>query len=292
MTTVKLAGIVALIGLMLPSTMRSRAQSQGQTSAAAGPKYEYEVASIKPYKPDPSGHVMSGMSRPAHGLLYTNFTLEALLRDAFGVQDNQISGLPAWARSEGYVIDARMDASTADALKKLSESDLYRARQQMLQALLADRFGLAVHRESRELPVYSLVIAKGGFKLNPTPPEKVSQGGSGGSVGWSQSGRGGGKITGQAIPIVALTESLTQILGRTVLDKTGLRDFYDVTLQWAISDSGQAPVVDSGGGAPSSEPAGPTIFIAIQEQLGLKLESGKGPVEIIVIDHVEKPSGN
>ena len=105
-------------------------------------------------------------------------------------------------------------------------------------------------------------------------------------------GRGGGKITGQAIPIVALTESLTQILGRTVLDKTGLRDFYDVTLQWAISDSGQAPVVDSGGGAPSSEPAGPTIFIAIQEQLGLKLESGKGPVEIIVIDHVEKPSGN
>jgi uncharacterized protein (TIGR03435 family) len=235
---------------------------------------------------------MSGVSRPADGIVFTNVTLEALLRDAYGVQDNQISGASDWGRSVGYDIDAKMDATTADALKKLSETDLYRARQQMLQALLADRFGLSVHRESRELPVYSLVIAKSGFKLQPAPADKVYKDGSRGSAGWSRSGNGGGKLTGKAIPIVALAISLTQILGRTVLDKTDLKDVYDVTLQWATSDSGQPLVVDGTGGAAPSEPSGATIFIAIQEQLGLKLESGKGPVEIIVIDHVERPSVN
>ncbi len=283
-----MAIVGTLMVLALVTATESRAQSQATTSAA--PKYEYEVASIKPHKPDPSSAVVTGMTRPADGLVYTNFTLEALLRDAFVVQDNQISGAPDWARSQGYDIDAKMDASVADALKKLNETDWIRARQQMLQALLADRFGLKVHRESRELPIYSLVIAKSGFKLQPARPDKVKGGVSGGAPGWSQFATGGGKITGQANSITGLAESLTQILGRTVVDKTGLRDVYDVTLQWATSNSGQPLVVDGTGSAP--DPSGPTIFIAIQGQLGLKLEPGRGPVEVIVIDHVEKPSGN
>jgi uncharacterized protein (TIGR03435 family) len=280
---------VTMFGLL--GSTQGLPQSQVQTSATAAPKYEYEVASIKPYKPDPSTGVMSGMSRPADGLLYTNFTLQALLRDAYGLQDNQISGLPDWARSEAYVIDARMDATTADALNKLNEADWMRARQQMLQALLADRFKLTLHRETRDLPVYSLVIAKSGFKLQPAPAGKVYPGASPGSVSSSTLARGVEKITGRAVPIVALTESLAQVLGRTVLDRTGLKDVYDFTLEWATSDSAQPLVADGTGSAPS-EPIGATIFVAIQKQLGLKLESGKGPVEIIVIDHVERPSVN
>ena len=235
---------------------------------------------------------MSGVSRPLDGLVYMNVTLESLLRDAYGVLDNQISGAPDWARSESYDIDAKMDSVTADALAKMNMRDRDRARQQMLQALLADRFMLTLHRETKELPVYSLVIAKGGFKLQPAPPDKVYERGSRGSAGWSHFGTGGGKINGQAIPISMLTVSLTQMLGRMVIDKTMLTGVYDVTLQWATSDVGQGLVLDGTDGAPPSAPTGPTIFTALQEQLGLKLESAKGPVEIIVIDHVEKPSGN
>lgn len=288
------AGLLAVVPVVvgLVNATPSRGGWQTQRTATTTPVFEYEVASIKLHKPDPAGAVMSGISQPPDGLVFTNFTLEAMLRVAYGVQDNQIFGAPDWARSVGYDIDARMDATVADALKNLSPTDLTRTRQHMLQALLADRLKLTLHRESRELPVYSLVIAKSGFKLQPAPPDKVYKSGSRGSAGWSQSGRGGGKITGQAIPIAALTGSLTQILGRTVVDKTGLKDVYDVTLQWATSDAGQALVVNGADNAPSSEPTGATIFTAIQEQLGLKLESAKGPVEVIVIDHVEKPSGN
>jgi uncharacterized protein (TIGR03435 family) len=278
--------------LALVWSTQGRPQIQGQASPSTFSKYEYEVASIKPHKPDPTDAVMSGVSRPPDGLVITNWTVQALLRMACEVQDNQISGLPAWARSDGYDIDAKMDAITSDALKKLNEEDGFRARQQMLQALLAERFKLGVHRETRELPVYSLVIAKGGFKLQPVPPDKVYPNGTRGSASTSTFAMGGGKITGHAIPIAALTQSLTQILGRTVLDKTGLAGVYDVPLQWATSNSGQPLAGDGAGGASSADPSGATIFIAIQEQLGLKLEAGKGPVEIIVIDRVEKPSGN
>jgi uncharacterized protein (TIGR03435 family) len=170
----------------------------------------------------------------------------------------------------------------------------------MLQALLADRFKLSIHRETKELPVYALVAAKNGPKLQEAKADATYPNGIKGPDGVARGGMmriGGGEVTGQGLPIANLTRMLSQQLGRTVIDKTGLTGKYDFTLQWTPDES-QGPMFKGADGAPPGgnpappESSGPSLFTAIQEQLGLKLESQKGPVEIIVIDHVEKPSQN
>jgi uncharacterized protein (TIGR03435 family) len=181
-----------------------------------------------------------------------------------------------------------MDAATTDALKKLSQDQRWPAQQQMLQSLLADRFQLTVHRETKELPIYTLVIAKGGPKLREAKPGDPGAGDMKGS-------QISGDLTAQAVPIATLVQSLTQMLGHPVSDKTELKGVYDFKLQFTPDDRLQPP-----SGAPPNfrfplPPAdsnAPSLFDALQEQLGLKLESGKGPAEVMVIDHVERPSEN
>ena len=170
----------------------------------------------------------------------------------------------------------------------------------MLQALLADRFKLTVHRETRELPVYSLVIGKNGPILQETKPDPsappapgpaASRGGS--SIRISKMSSGPATMTALHTSASDLADSLSVQLGRTVLDKTGLTSRYDFTLKWTADDA-QLPLPSGSAPPPSltTDPSGPTLFTAVQEQLGLKLEPGKGPVEVVVIDHVERPSGN
>jgi uncharacterized protein (TIGR03435 family) len=173
----------------------------------------------------------------------------------------------------------------------------------MLQALLAERFNLKIHRETKELPVFLLTFAKSGSKLqltktadpNPNAPgPRSSRGGA--SIRSSNYGSGPITVTALHCSTADLASFLTTRVGRPVLDKTGLTDRYDFTLQFAQDDI--VPRSPSGGAANGagplapSDPVGASVFTAVQEQLGLKLESGKGPVEIIVIDHVERPSGN
>jgi uncharacterized protein (TIGR03435 family) len=167
----------------------------------------------------------------------------------------------------------------------------------MLQALLADRFKLAVHHETKDLPVYSLVIAKGGFKLQESKPDETDpQGRTGMHISGSS-----GAMRGQLVSMASLAQFLYGRLNRTVLDKTGLTGKYDFMLKWTPDQNQMQPAGGfqaTSGGAPGGQPAlvadagAPDLFTAVQEQLGLKLESGKGPVEVIVIDHVERPSGN
>jgi uncharacterized protein (TIGR03435 family) len=276
----------------------SRAQSQTQTQnvASTAPTYEYDVATIKPTKPSDNG-VRSGINYPPDGFTVTGLTLQTLIQQAYGIQNYQLLGAPAWLNSERYDVDAKMDSSVADALQKLSPEDRFPARQKMLQALLADRLKLAFHRETKELPIYLLVTAKNGPKLKEAKPDnsdsKGVQGRGGrGGPGMSTTSRVGSEsLTAQAVPISGLAQLLARYLKRNVVDKTGLTRNYDFTLQWATDESGMQPAPASGG-APPPESGGPTLSAALQEQLGLKLESGKGPVEIIVIDHVERPSGN
>ena len=278
-------------------------QAGTQTQDAATTAFTYEVASIKPNK---SGNNMVRLMLPPNGLTGTNVTLQMLIKAAYGVEDNQISGVPSWLNSERYDIDAKMDSSVADELRKLSEDQRKLERQRMLQALLADRLKLTVHRETKELPIYALVIAKNGPKLQEAKPGDTYANGIKGPDGRSVPGMmrmtmgAGGKseLTVQGQPLASLARLLSGQLHRTVLDQTGLKGIYDYTLQWT-PDQGPAPMFKGteGGqpgpdGAPPPESSGPSIFTAIQEQLGLKLESQKGPVEIIVIDHVEKPSEN
>jgi uncharacterized protein (TIGR03435 family) len=159
----------------------------------------------------------------------------------------------------------------------------------MLQSLLADRFGLALHRESREMPVYFLTAAKGGLKLasaegscvkpDPNMPPAGRKLPFCGSVRSGPAGMDAWKIN-----IKTLASNLSGALGRSVIDKTIFQGTFDVHLEFARDQVGTHP--------PETDSGAPSLFTAVQEQLGLKLESGKAPVEVLVIDHVEKPSEN
>jgi len=274
-------------------------QSRGQSQDTTATALVYDVASIKPNK---SGTNMVRLMFTPDGLSAANGTLQMLINAAYRVEDNQISGAPNWMNSERYDIDAKMDSSTADELRKLSEDDRREVRQRMLQALLADRFKLTIHRETKELPVYALVIAKNGPKLQEAKPGDTYPNGIKGPDGRVGAGMtfmaGRGSVTGQGIPISDLVRFLSRQLGRKVEDKTGLTGKYDFTLQWTPDESqgamfkGPSPEPQGAASPPPPDASGPSIFTALEEKLGLKLESQKGPVEILVIDHVEKPSEN
>jgi uncharacterized protein (TIGR03435 family) len=294
-----LAGLLAvatpvLIGVLHATQGRAQAQSPNTSHS-----FEYEVASIKPNK---SGTNMVRLMLSPDGLSATNGTLQMLIHVAYGAEDNQISGGPSWLNSDHYDMEAKMDSATADALHKLSEDQGRLERQRMLQALLADRFKLTIHRETKELPVYMLVIAKNGPKIQEAKPGDTYPNGFKGPDGRAGAGMffmdGRGSVTGQGIPIENLARLLSQQLGRKVEDKTALTGKYDFTLKWTPDESqgamfkGPGPGPQGAASPPPPDASGPSIFTALQEQLGLKLESQKGPVEILVIDHAEQPSGN
>jgi uncharacterized protein (TIGR03435 family) len=155
----------------------------------------------------------------------------------------------------------------------------------MFQQLLADRFKLTIHWETRELAVYALVVTKNGPSLHDSKEPDGS----------SHTSTSTGQFTGRGISMVemalTLTQELSRELGRVVIDKTGISGRYDVTLRWT-PDAGTAFINSGTEGTAPPPDSGPSIFTAIQEQLGLKLESTKGPVQVLVIDHVEMPSRN
>jgi uncharacterized protein (TIGR03435 family) len=222
------------------------------------------------------------------GVSYTGVPLHILLRETLGIEDDRILGEPAWIKSDRFDIEAKVDASDTPKLKDLK----FDQRRSMLLPLLADRFGLKFHHETRELSLYELVLAKGGSKMTEFKPEDPA---NPKPKGWMSMGRG--KIEGREVPVEQLVHILSQQLGRTVQDKTGLAGNYTYLLQWTPDDA-PPPMSRIGNGPPSSGDApppdanGPSLFTALQEQLGLKLESAKGAVDVIVIDHIEAPSAN
>jgi uncharacterized protein (TIGR03435 family) len=203
-----------------------------------------------------------------------------LLMEAYNVQAFQISGEPDWVNTARWDIEAKVEGVQG----RLSQSQ----HGAMVRVLLEDRFQLKVRRETREMPVYALVVEKGGSKLTlhtgepPPPGQAIRQG-----LGMFSVKKGG---------LGLLTSQLQRQLWRVVIDRTGLKGEYDYTLQWTPEPGQGGPA--SIGLPPQAEVAapadskGPSIFTALREQLGLKLESQKGPVEIIVIERVEKPSEN
>jgi uncharacterized protein (TIGR03435 family) len=273
---------VALIFGLLYAT-QSQAQTPAEDAAAKLPPFE--VASIKP---DKSGTPMIMFRLTPDGLNVANAPLKMLLQQAYGVEENQVIGLPNGLSSERYDIEAKVDGAD---VAKLHDLDPHQ-RMRMLQPVLAERFQLRVHRETRDLPVYELLIAKGGPKFHEAKPGdtypngiKGPDGHSGPGLVWIQDGQ----LTCQAVGMIELTRILSQRLGHNVLDKTGLTGKYDLAMQWPPEDR-TGPMLD--GGENPAESSGPSIFTVIQEQLGLKLESHKAPVEVLVIDHVEAPSAN
>ena len=248
----------------------------------------FEVASIKPANPDQQGGSIRFM--PGGGLKISNIPLRGMITLAFDVRDFQVSGGPGWVATERFDVTARAEGAAAaspDDFAKLTDDQRKTARDQVterLRALLADRFQLVVHKETKEQPIYALVVSKDGPKLKEAKEVGARQGMS----------TGRGRMEGIAAPIGMLGTILSNIMGRPVVDKTGLTGKYDFVLEWTPDEGPDARAQGFGDGVTSPAPAagGPTIFTALQEQLGLKLESQKGPVPNIVIDRAEKPSEN
>jgi uncharacterized protein (TIGR03435 family) len=262
--------------------------SHAAAAQSADARAEFEVASLKPAPPDQmEGH--SGWMRGGPGTAEptrfrcNNMSMAALLMRAYDLKRNQISG-PAWLDTENFIVDA-----------KVKEGATVPEFRSMLQNLLVDRFKIALHHEDKEMPIYELVVAKNGPKLNQSratePPQpKADPTRSGKDVdGYPlfQPGEIGGKVADfhgrmqyNRISLDELAVDISWTVGRPVRNATDLQGKYDIGLKW-IPD-----------GAPM-EVVGPTILSAIQDQLGLKLEAKKGPVDTLAIDHIEKiPTGN
>ncbi len=231
----------------------------------------FEVASIKPSAP--GGHGVQIQITPGGRFVAKNVNLKFLIQYAYGVKEFQITGGPAWLSSEGFDVVAKPEGGE----RTVNRTDL----QQMVQALLADRFKLTFHRETKELPVYTLVVAKGGSKLQAS------------SAQHGQMRMGRGQISAQKVSISELAGNLGNQLGRNVIDRTALTGEFDFELKWTPDETQSfGPKGPPPEGAPPVDPNSPSIFTAVQEQLGLKLEGDKGPVDILIVDTAGKPADN
>jgi uncharacterized protein (TIGR03435 family) len=277
----RLAGkLVLQIILFAAISASSRAQ--------ATPAPTFEVATVK--LSDTKNPSPPSVSITPDRFEATGMTLKELIKIAYDMNygaEQQISGGPAWVASERFDLDAKEDEALSAELEKLPEDQQGVHIREMLRALLAERFRLQLHHESKELPVYELVPAKGGSKLMPAVAHALAKEGDTSTKprSWIRfAGRGLLEANEADSPMLATVLSMQpEIGGRLVVDKTGLTGKYDFTLRWTP---------DLTQGADSSAEVGPSLFTALQEELGLRLESAKAPVDMIVIDHVDLPSAN
>ena len=266
MIMMKRSSMVAVCSLLAAAMALGQSGPPTKPDAAAKPP-AYDVVSVKPDKGN--GPYSSWWRTNADGFS-ANVPVRSLIMSAYGVfMVEQISGLPGWGETEQFDVEAKMDSDTLAAYGKLSKEERDKQVKAMLQALLAERFSLKIRREAKQLPVYALVIAKGGPKLKESTADA--------QTGYTVSGS---SLKGEGIEIGTMAISLENNVGRLIVDKTGLTGKYAIDLKWSMEES------------PSSSDQGPSIFTALQDQLGLKLESTKAPVDTIVIEHLDKPSEN
>jgi len=258
--------------------LSGRSEYAQQAPRTAGPESAkpsalpaaYDIVSLKPHKKDPSD-TFSGWRYTASGIAGSDVSVRGLIMAAYHlVMLDQISGLPSWVDRDTFDVEAKLDPDSAEALAKLSSESRDAQNTLMLRALLEDRFKLKVSHSTKELPVYDFVIAKGGPKLREASSSESS--GYNVNVGSTCS------LKSESIDVSGLASGLSNFAGRFIVDRTGLKGRYEVTLSWAFNDR--------------FPDAGPSLFTALQEQLGLKLEPSKAPLDVVVIDHIERPSEN
>jgi uncharacterized protein (TIGR03435 family) len=246
-------------------------------TAQSEAKRAFEVASVKPSTPRFPGRAFL----PGGRFTATNLPLRALIQVAYDVPPILISGGPKWVDSESYDIDAKADdpATKSDQLR------------QMLQVLLADRFQLILRRETKELPVYALVVSKGGPKLKKAEERECPdvfgmEALASNTICHFLIGGPGTGLTGNTVNMRDLADALTVRLRQPVLDMTGIEGSFD------IKTTGWNPGLSAPGTEPSADPNGASLFAVLQEQLGLRLDSRKAPVGTLVIERAERPAGN
>ncbi len=256
--------IVTVAICAAPGVPRARAQ-------AAAPAPSFEVVSIKPHAPG-----NDGMSSSSTATRFTviGTTTRLLVTDAFDIHDFQLIGGPPWLNTDRYDLEAKMEDGAPTLLSEEGQKQI----SPRLQSMFIDRFKLKYHRTTQEFPVYELVVQKNGPKLQEAKPDEP--------YGEMVSA---GQMVAHAFTMSDLAHQLSADLNRIVLDKTGVSGKYDITLRYA-EDEDRPPAAYGAGAAPPDP--GPSIFSALQEQLGLKLVSHKAPVGMVVIDHIEPPSPN
>jgi len=261
-------GLILTIGL-IPLSLSAQTPTATELSA-------FEVASIKPAAPgDRSGKF--AIMQSGHEFVVRNYTLKDLVSFSYDLPPRRISGGPAWTDVDLYNILAVTPGQAPPNLE---------GQMAMVRSLLDDRFQFRYHREQRELPVYELTVAKNGLKLKPstappdTQPLLVSRVFPGFRV----------QLPGRNVTMAEFTSELQRgVLDRPVVDKTSLNGKYDFDLEWEYDDTqfgGHLPPINSG------QSGKPDLFAAIQQQLGLRLESSRARIDTIVIDSVQKPSEN
>ena len=289
-----------VLALMVPAVIAVGVRAQ---DAPAPSSLAFEVASVKGNTS--GGEGMMFRTQPGGRFNVTNVPLKEIIRFAYGVQPFQITGGPDWIGTARWDIVAKADASTPlgpAAPGTLSPIAL------MLQNLLADRFKLKVHRESREMPVYALVLARSdgtlGPKIERNQTDCAAMARNAGRTGGPPAGppappkpgerppcgafMGPGSVAAGAVGISQLATMLSQRVGRTVLDKTGLDGLWSFNLDFAPEFPQGAP--PPGVQLPPSDPDAPSLYTALQEQLGLKLDAQRGPVDMLVIDSADHPT--
>jgi uncharacterized protein (TIGR03435 family) len=244
--------------VMVALLLAIAAQAQQQPAARA----EFEVVSVKPGDPASMG---SSWGTPPGRVVMRNVTLKFLVMDTYRLNEYQLDGGPKWIDSAKFNVDAKLPAGAPQSQIPL-----------MMQVMLADRFKLEVHRETKTRPEYELVVAKGGPKLQAAREGEPNPGSSSTSEGGGQI-----QIGGNGVTIPSLIGRLTGYAGAPILDRTGLAGQYTFTLKFA-------PLLETS----VQDESLPAIFAAVQQQLGLKLEAIKGPVEVLVIDRAEMPTAN
>jgi bla regulator protein BlaR1 len=281
-----MAAVPIAIGLMNPTA--SRAQSQPSDSLA------FEVSSVKA---NTSGSQRApSMILPGGRFTATNNTVRALILNAYGISASPylLEGGPGWIESARYDVEAKADVSAIPA--GTPNKVMWEKTRLMLRKLLADRFKLTVHRETKEMSLYQLVVAKNGPKLQKSDKDcaeslTACHGFSGNPT----------RYAGTGVDMSDLALLLSSYSERPVLDGTNIQGLFDIKLQWNPFAAGAQPAGDDGPRAPGAESREgprpdiaslPTLFTALEQQVGLKLESRKGPVEIWVIDRVERPTEN
>lgn len=268
-----------LLMLALAATLSAQPLAQG----AAVP-LTFEAASVKPNKS--GAPVGPGYNMMGSNLTATNVPLLTLIRQAYQVQGFQVTGGPGWLTAERFDIVAKAGAAASSR----------GALTAMMQALLADRFKLVVHHETRDLPVYALVKARNDGRPGPQFHQPAvdcyavlrSNGRNPPPAGFFCGGMrpGPGQLSGRMASMKQLAEFLSPQVGRIVIDKTGIADPFDMDLTWAPG----LVAPDASLSAAVSPSDGASIYTALQEQLGLRLDSATGPVDVLVVDHVDRPT--
>jgi len=231
-------------------------------------RLEFEVASVKP---NTSSELGSNFNRmPGGGLHAINVTLRELIRFAYDIGEHQLIGVSGWMGSDRYDVMAKPTQNDNPTGAKRSFDEEFNGIRLRMRTLLADRFGLVVHKETKELPVYALMVVKGGPHLQPTT-----------SDGLKINNRNGLVICRKISMKDFAERALSYRMGRSVIDKTGIPGEFDFDIKFTDESAG-----------PNGEPTGPDFLAAMREQLGLVLQSQKAPVEVIVVDKAEKASAN